>query len=107
MEEQATVTAADIARIADVGRAAVSTWRRRYGDFPAQVGGTASSPLFSLPDVEGWLRERGKPFQVSLGDRVWQRLRNLGDDLTLGQRVGRAGAFLSRLGSIEEDFSSG
>lgn len=107
MEEQATVTAADIARIADVGRAAVSNWRRRYGDFPAPVGGTASSPLFSLPDVEGWLRERGKPFQVSRGDRVWQRLRNLGDDLTLGQRVGRAGAFLSRRGSAEWDSSSG
>ncbi len=106
MEEPATVTAADIARIADVGRAAVSNWRRRYGDFPAPVGGTASSPLFSLADVETWLTERGKPFRVSLGDRVWQRLRNLGDDLTLGQRVGRAGAFLSRRGSAEQDSSS-
>lgn len=106
MEEQATVSAADIARIADVGRAAVSNWRRRHGDFPAPVGGTASSPLFSLPDIETWLRERGKPFQVSLGDRVWQRLRNLGDDLTLGQRVGRAGSFLSRRGTEDQGSST-
>ncbi|OKJ98118.1 N-6 DNA methylase [Amycolatopsis sp. CB00013] len=98
MEEQATVTAADIARIAGVGRAAVSNWRRRYGDFPPPVGGTASSPLFSLFAVESWLRERGKPVEISLGDRVWQRLRNLGDDLALGDRVGRVGSYLSRRG---------
>ncbi|OLZ60284.1 N-6 DNA methylase [Amycolatopsis keratiniphila] len=98
MEEQATVTAADIARIAGVGRAAVSNWRRRYGDFPPPVGGTASSPLFSLFAVENWLRERGKPVEISLGDRVWQRLRNLGDDLALGDRVGRVGSYLSRRG---------
>ncbi|MFD5247615.1 N-6 DNA methylase [Amycolatopsis sp. NPDC058340] len=99
MEEQATVTAADIARIAGVGRAAVSNWRRRYGDFPPPVGGTASSPLFSLLAVESWLRERGKPVEISLGDRVWQRLRNLGDDLALGDRVGRVGSYLSRRGA--------
>ncbi|WP_410604885.1 N-6 DNA methylase [Amycolatopsis sp. lyj-90] len=106
MEEQATVSAADIAHIAGVGRAAVSNWRRRYGDFPPPVGGTASSPLFSLLDVENWLRERGKPFELSLGDRIWQRLRNLGDDLWLSSRVGRVGTFLSRRASGEEwDFS--
>ncbi len=106
MEEQATVSAADIAHIAGVGRAAVSNWRRRYGDFPPPVGGTASSPLFSLLDVENWLRERGKPFELSLGERIWQRLRNLGDDLWLSSRVGRVGTFLSRRDSGEEwDFS--
>ncbi|MFI9448781.1 N-6 DNA methylase [Amycolatopsis sp. NPDC052450] len=105
MEEQATVSAADIARIAGVGRAAVSNWRRRYGDFPPPVGGTASSPLFSLVHVEHWLRERGKPVEISLGDRTWQRLRNLGDDLTLGDRVGRVGAYLSRRGVREWTFS--
>ncbi|OXM50593.1 N-6 DNA methylase [Amycolatopsis alba] len=105
MEEQAAVSAADIARIAGVGRAAVSNWRRRYGDFPPPVGGTASSPLFSLVGVENWLRERGKPFEISLGDRVWQRLRNLGDDLSLGDRVGRVATFLSRRGAEEWTFS--
>ena len=50
--EDVTVNAADIARLADVGRAAVSNWRKRFEDFPQPVGGTASSPAFSLADIE-------------------------------------------------------
>jgi hypothetical protein len=45
------VTLAEIARIAGVGRAAVSNWRRRYDNFPSPVGGTDTSPQFSLPQV--------------------------------------------------------
>ncbi|GAA3836412.1 N-6 DNA methylase [Sphaerisporangium flaviroseum] len=88
------MNAGDIARLADVGRAAVSNWRRRYDDFPQPVGGTAASPLFSLPEVEDWLRRNGKSYEMSLGERVWQRLRASGDDLRLGDLVGCAGAFL-------------
>ncbi|XVQ87862.1 N-6 DNA methylase [Microbispora siamensis] len=91
---EATVNAGDIARLADVGRAAVSNWRRRHEDFPQPVGGTASSPLFSLPEVEAWLRRNGKSFEVSQGDRVWQRLRASADDLRLGEMLGEVGAFL-------------
>jgi hypothetical protein len=94
MTEDATVNAGDIARLVDVGRAAVSNWRRRYDDFPQPVGGTASSPLFSLREVEKWLRRNGKSFQVSLADRTWQRLRAAGDDLRLGELVASAGAVL-------------
>ncbi|WP_433218700.1 N-6 DNA methylase [Microtetraspora malaysiensis] len=94
MSHDATVNAGDIARLADVGRAAVSNWRRRYEDFPHPVGGTASSPLFSLPEIEEWLRSNGKSFEVSLGDRVWQGLRAAVDDLRLGELSGFAGAFL-------------
>jgi hypothetical protein len=89
-----TVNAGDIARLADVGRAAVSNWRRRHEDFPQPVGGTASSPLFSLSEVAAWLRGNGKSFEVSLGDLVWQRIRTTADDLRLGGLVGRIGAFL-------------
>ncbi|GAA3121242.1 N-6 DNA methylase [Streptosporangium carneum] len=89
-----TVNAGDIARLAAVGRAAVSNWRRRHDDFPQPVGGTTSSPLFSLPEVAAWLRRNGKTFEVSLGDLVWQRLRTSVDDLRLGDLVGRVGAFL-------------
>ena len=46
------VTLAEIARIAGVGRAAVSNWRRRHSTFPSRVSGTDSSPLFSLSAVE-------------------------------------------------------
>jgi SAM-dependent methyltransferase len=55
-----TVTLAEIARLAGVGRAAVSNWRRRYSTFPAPTGGTDISPQFTLTEVEAWLRAEGK-----------------------------------------------
>lgn len=74
MPEQATeVTAAGIARLAGVGRAAVSNWRRRHADFPKPVGGTGSSPSFALAEVEQWLRDQGKLAEVPLRERVWQQ----------------------------------
>ncbi|MEU7479103.1 N-6 DNA methylase [Lentzea sp. NPDC042327] len=81
-----TVNAGDIARLADVGRAAVSNWRRRFDDFPVPVGGTASSPLYLLRDVEAWLRRNGKPFRVSPAERLWTQLRTV-DDLKLGSAL--------------------
>jgi hypothetical protein len=81
-----TVNAGDIARLADVGRAAVSNWRRRFEDFPSPVGGTASSPLYLLRDVEAWLRRNGKPFRVSPAERLWTQLRAV-DDLKLGEAL--------------------
>jgi hypothetical protein len=59
------VTAADIARIAGVGRAAVSNWRRRHPDFPAPVGGPPNSPTFALADVEAWLTANGRTTAVN------------------------------------------
>lgn len=81
-----TVNAGDIARLAEVGRAAVSNWRRRFEDFPAPVGGTASSPLYLLRDVEAWLRRNGKSFRVSPAERLWTQLRTV-DDLKLGEAL--------------------
>ncbi|TDW90881.1 N-6 DNA methylase [Kribbella pratensis] len=89
-----TVAALDIARIAGVGRAAVSNWRRRHPDFPQPVGGSASSPLFSLGDIENWLGEHGKTFRMSDVDRLWQLLRATVDDLQLGEFMGHLGTFL-------------
>ncbi|MFI5762035.1 N-6 DNA methylase [Streptomyces sp. NPDC051563] len=66
------VTAAGIARLAGVGRAAVSNWRRRHGDFPRPVGGTEASPSFALAQVTDWLRAQGKLAEVPLRERVWQ-----------------------------------
>ncbi|MFE5716105.1 N-6 DNA methylase [Streptomyces sp. NPDC056501] len=70
----AEVTAAGIARLAGVGRAAVSNWRRRHPDFPKPVGGTETSPSFSLAEVERWLRDQGKLAEVPLRERVWQQI---------------------------------
>jgi hypothetical protein len=73
-EDAAEVTAAGIARLAGVGRAAVSNWRRRHADFPKPVGGTETSPSFALGEIEHWLREQGKLAEVPLRERVWQQL---------------------------------
>ncbi|MFD7980532.1 N-6 DNA methylase [Streptomyces sp. NPDC059071] len=73
-ESAAEVTAAGIARLAGVGRAAVSNWRRRHADFPKPVGGTETSPSFALADVEDWLRAQGKLAEVPLRERVWQQV---------------------------------
>ena len=104
-QDTATVSAVDIARLVDVGRAAVSNWRRRYPDFPKPVGGTASSPLFALPEIEDWLRRNGKKFRVSAAERLWQRIRATDDDLRLGELVRRAGQVL--LGQATEPDLSG
>ncbi|UYQ62541.1 N-6 DNA methylase [Streptomyces peucetius] len=68
------MTAAEIARLAGVGRAAVSNWRRRHADFPKPAGGTETSPSFALAEVEHWLRDQGKLAEVPLRERVWQQL---------------------------------
>ncbi|MEU5656195.1 N-6 DNA methylase [Streptomyces sp. NPDC047737] len=73
-ENSTEVTAAGIARLAGVGRAAVSNWRRRHADFPKPVGGTEASPSFALPEVEQWLRDQGKLAEIPLRERVWQQL---------------------------------
>ncbi|WP_220504422.1 N-6 DNA methylase [Microbispora sp. H13382] len=88
--DEATVTAADIARMVGVGRAAVSNWRKRYEDFPTPVGGTATSPTFSLKAVEEWLLHQGKVEEVPLRERAWQQIRNAADDLHLGAVVAEA-----------------
>ena len=89
------MSAADVARLADVGRTAVSNWRRRYADFPQPVGGTPASPLFALTDVEAWLRGQGKLLEVPLAERAWQELRaRAGDDLRLAATLADVGELL-------------
>lgn len=68
------ITAAEIARLAGVGRAAVSNWRRRHADFPKPVGGTETSPSFALTEVTDWLRVQGKLAEVPLRERVWRHV---------------------------------
>ncbi|MFY3807628.1 helix-turn-helix transcriptional regulator, partial [Escherichia coli] len=91
------VTLAEIARLAGVGRAAVSNWRRRYENFPAPVGGSDTSPQFSLLDVEQWLRAENKiKATVEPLDRLWPEFEALGDRETMGYLVAAVGL---RLGS--------
>src|SRR4051812_33045697 len=73
------LTAADIARLAGVGRAAVSNWRRRYPQFPKPVGGTAQRPVFSREQVEEWLAETGKADQLSTAGRTETGTQHISD----------------------------
>src|SRR6266404_9539472 len=63
--EREEMTAAAIARLAGVGRAAVSNWRRRYPAFPKPVGGSSTSPTFDRAEVEAWLKATGKADQLA------------------------------------------
>ncbi|MEU4411182.1 N-6 DNA methylase [Streptosporangium sp. NPDC023963] len=91
-----SVTLAEIARIAGVGRAAVSNWRRRHDSFPAPVGGTDTSPQFALSQVEEWLRRQGKLDEVGSRERLWPEFEALGDRDTMGRAIAAAGARLAR-----------
>ncbi|MGD3109215.1 N-6 DNA methylase [Streptomyces sp. YGL11-2] len=86
------MTAAGIARLAGVGRAAVSNWRRRHADFPKPVGGTETSPAFALRDIEQWLRDQGKIAEVPPRERVWQQL--VGHPAGAAAALRQAGAVL-------------
>ncbi len=78
----ALVPPAEIARMAGVTRAAVSNWRRRHPDFPEPMGGTASAPLFALPEVRRWLERQGKGQSVADEVRLWHALRaERGEDM--------------------------
>ncbi|MBB4947250.1 hypothetical protein F4556_002785 [Kitasatospora gansuensis] len=95
MPDRPEVTAVEIARLAGVGRAAVSNWRRRHPDFPRPAGGSDSSPTFRLDQVERWLREQGKIAELPLIEQTWRQLETLRDPA--GHPAGAvpaAGAFL-------------
>ncbi|KUP98248.1 hypothetical protein AC529_02045 [Thermobifida cellulosilytica TB100] len=93
-----TVNSVGIARLAGVGRAAVSNWRRRYPDFPAPVGGTESSPLFDLAEVREWLRKTNKlpagESPESATEAVWNLLDPLREHMDGADAVALLGAAL-------------
>jgi SAM-dependent methyltransferase len=84
------VTLAEIARIAGVGRAAVSNWRRRHDSFPTRIGGTDVSPQFSLAEVEQWLRDNGRLGDVGGRELLWPRFEALSSRDESGLAVAEA-----------------
>ncbi|MFK0249514.1 N-6 DNA methylase [Amycolatopsis azurea] len=82
---EALVTAAEIATLAKVTRAAVSNWRKRYPDFPTPARGAGRNALFALSDVDAWLRQHARGDTSSPEVLIWQALRaQYGDDLIRG-----------------------
>lgn len=90
----ATLTASGIAKLAGVGRAAVSNWRRRYADFPAPVGGTPTSPYFNAQEVDQWLRRQGKMQRDSTRHWAWRHIETYQPAAHIGQALAIAGAYL-------------
>src|SRR5487761_864139 len=90
------ITAAAIARLAGVGRAAVSNWRRRYPEFPKPVGGSPTSPTFDRAEVEGWLKATGKADQLATAGQTDTGTQRIGEpersisDLRSGDLLARA-----------------
>ncbi|MEU9460510.1 N-6 DNA methylase [Streptomyces sp. NPDC048312] len=90
------VTLAEIARLAGVGRAAVSNWRRRHDTFPPRIGGADTSPHFSLTDIEKWLRDNGKLGKTTSREWLWPRFEALGDRDETGLAIATVGRLLAR-----------
>ncbi|MFG2470145.1 N-6 DNA methylase [Streptomyces canus] len=84
------VSLAEIARIAGVGRAAVSNWRRRHDSFPTRIGGTDVSPQFSLAEIEQWLRDNGKLRDIGGRELLWPRFEALGSRNESGLAIAEA-----------------
>ncbi|WP_229406486.1 class I SAM-dependent DNA methyltransferase [Micromonospora sp. NBRC 110038] len=91
---EATLTASDIARLANVGRAAVSNWRRRYADFPAPVGGTPASPSFNAGEVTDWLRRHGRLHQAGTAHWAWRHIESYQPASQISDVLGIAGVLL-------------
>ncbi|MEW2347561.1 N-6 DNA methylase [Streptomyces sp. NPDC006684] len=90
------VTLAEIARLAGVGRAAVSNWRRRHDTFPPRIGGADTSPHFSLKDIEKWLSDNGKLGKTTSREWLWPRFEALGDRDETGLAIATVGRLLAR-----------
>ncbi|MFM9493396.1 N-6 DNA methylase [Streptomyces galilaeus] len=95
------VTLAEIARLAGVGRAAVSNWRRRHPTFPQRIAGTDVNPQFSMTDIENWLRENKKLKKSVEREWLWPRFEMLGGRDETGDAVARTGRLLA--GQEEEE----
>ena len=77
--ERVEITAAAIARLAGVGRAAVSNWRKRYPDFPAPVGGSDSRPTYDRAEVVDWLTKTGKADQLATAGQTTTGTQRVGE----------------------------
>ena len=107
------MTAAAIARLAGVGRAAVSNWRRRYPEFPRPVGGSSTSPTFDRAEVEAWLKATGKADQLATAGQTETGTQRIGEpersitDLEPGDLLARSMAALlpreTAVGRSDED----
>lgn len=96
-DPRARVTLADVADLADVGRSAVSNWRKRFPDFPRPVAGGTANPVFDLTEVEEWLRrtDRYAGRRAQPGQRLRAAFASLRGALPVEDLVDAASAFIT------------
>lgn len=94
MSDELTVSAADVARMANVGRTAVSNWRRRHPDFPQPVDSTDPNPRFKVAEVQNWLVDQGKLTEVAPLDALWGAVDGGRADAELAEILGQAAGYL-------------
>jgi hypothetical protein len=82
------ITAAGIARLAGVGRAAVSNWRKRHPGFPRPVGGSPASPTFDRAEVVAWLKATGKADQLATAGQTDGGTLRIAGRSTAGNKAG-------------------
>ncbi|MEU6857917.1 N-6 DNA methylase [Glycomyces sp. NPDC046736] len=103
----ATITLTDLARLAGVGRNAVSNWRRREPDFPAPVDDSTRRPRFSLAALEDWAAAHGRELRVTGADRAWFAIS--GEHPTAEAALGAVAAAFDdpdELGALESEMSA-
>jgi N-6 DNA Methylase len=82
VDDEALVSLADLADMADVSRPAVSNWRRRNDDFPSPVKETGATSLFRLTELQAWMRKHGKRLKApSVDQLVWSALNRMRDQV--------------------------
>ena len=92
-------TAAEVAEVARVSRAAVSNWRRRFSDFPQPVAvAPGGGDLFRYGDVESWLRRHDRwPRDQAPVDSLWRTVDSLRGAVDVDQMIDIACAYVALL----------
>lgn len=109
------MTGAEVARLANVGRAAVSNWKKRFADFPQDCGEPGMPPLYRRSDVESWLEKHRKglavpaksPGRPKVTDRklntAVREIQQLSSAFTEPAEIARLVAVLRRMGAPEAE----
>jgi hypothetical protein len=95
MADEVVLNATEIARLADVARGTVLTWRRHRDDFPAPAGGAHAGAVYNRAEVEAWLAAAGL-LELAPGPRVWREVSHGAHGDSLGKAVSDAAAQRAR-----------
>jgi len=92
-----SITAGEVAELAEVSRAAVSNWRRRFADFPKPVAtAPGGGDLFRMAEIQDWLREHGRLVGgIAVDKALWNAIDAHRATLGVDRTVQIAAGFIS------------